>query len=52
MDADPEVSSYLLATPTVRRLFAREVDMAPASHEASKVLERINQDGSLGHQQT
>jgi hypothetical protein len=47
MDADLEVSSYLLATPTIRRLFAREVDTALASHEARKMLKRINQDGSL-----
>ena len=47
MDADSEVSSFLLVTPTIRRLFACEVDTAPISYDARRILKRIDQDGTF-----
>ena len=47
MDFDSEVSSFLPVTPTIRRLFAREVDMETISYEARRILKRVDQDGSF-----
>jgi len=47
MDADIEVSSFLPVTPTIRRLFAWEVDTAPTLYAAMGILKRNNQDGSF-----
>ena len=44
MDIDCEVSSFLPVTPTIRRLFAREVDTATTSYGT---LKRVDQDGSF-----
>lgn len=46
-DVDSEVSSFLPVSPAIRRLFVLEVDMAPASYEARRMLKKINQDGSF-----
>jgi len=45
-DADSEVSSFLIVTPTIRRLFAWEVDTAPTSYDVRGTLKRIDQDGT------
>lgn len=47
VDNDSEFSSFLPVTPTIRRFFAREVDMAATSSEAREILKKINQDGSF-----
>ena len=47
MDADIEVSSFILVTPTVRRLFVWEVDMATTSYAAGRMPNKVDQDGPL-----
>jgi hypothetical protein len=45
VEIDPDVSSFLPVSPTIRRHFAQEVDMATISESyvAKKVLKRVNQ---------
>ena len=45
MDVDLEVSSFLPVTPTVRRLFAWEMDTAPTPCTARRVLNEVYQEG-------
>jgi len=45
MDLGSEVSSFLPATPTIRRLFAWEVDAAATSYEVRRILRRVGRDG-------
>lgn len=45
IDADLEVSSFLPATPTVRRLFAWELDTASTQYAARRMLNKGDQGG-------
>ncbi|KAF9647696.1 hypothetical protein BDM02DRAFT_2529030 [Thelephora ganbajun] len=47
MDNGSEVSPFLPVTPTIRRLFTREVDMMSVSYKTRRMLKNSNQDGSF-----
>ena len=46
MDFNSEVSSFLAATPTIRRFFP-QVDVAATSYEARRIPKRVDQSGSF-----
>ena len=47
MEFGSEVSSFLSVTPTIWRLFVREVDMATNFYEARRRIGGVNQGGSF-----
>ena len=47
MEFGSEVSSFLPVTPTIRRLFAREMDMATIFYGARRRIGGVNAGGSF-----
>jgi hypothetical protein len=45
MDFGSEVSSFLPVTPTIRRIFAQEVDLPTTSYDDKWILKIVDQDG-------